>query len=376
MKELSKNKNKKRKTDKMISWTIYLLMCLAVGFAGGYLLGEMLPEDASAGAMAAGLVLLAAGCICMAILHVFLHETGHMVCGMISGYEFCSIRFFSFIIVKQEGKLVVRRFRLPGFLGQCLMKPPAVDGSSPFRLYHWGGCIMNLAVSVISLMAAALTENTVFHMIFLIFGIVGVGLALMNGIPLKFLSNDGYNAITLSKRKEARIAVEKSLLINEQISENVRIKDMPEEWFDIDERQMDLSDNLVVSMAGIKMNYQMDRHCFREAYEIGRYLLDNVELIELQELMLRADMLYCELIGERRREVVEKLLNEETKRGMRNVSSMMSVQRMWYTYYQLYNRDEKKAEAALKLFEKIVQKYPYQAEVEAERELMREAEKY
>ena len=65
-------------------------------------------------------------------LQIIIHECGHMVFGLMSGYKFRSIRFGSFMIVSIEGKLRFKRYSLAGTGGQCLMSPPElVDGKMP-----------------------------------------------------------------------------------------------------------------------------------------------------------------------------------------------------------------------------------------------------
>ena len=56
-------------------------------------------------------------------LQAILHEGGHLVCGLLSGYRFLSFRVGSFTLLRQNGRLVLRRFYLPGTGGQCLLEP-------------------------------------------------------------------------------------------------------------------------------------------------------------------------------------------------------------------------------------------------------------
>lgn len=211
------------------------------------------------------------------------------------------------------------------------------------------------------------------------------------------MGNDGYNAFTLSKRKDARIAVEKTLLANKWMSDNMRVKDMPKEWFLMDKKaeqifynvleQSDkeeksnkeekiqglqelLSDNLVVSHVLMKMNYFMDRHEFKKAEKVGRILLENAELIDLHELSIKADLLYIEVIGERRKEVVNAILDEKVKKKMKLLDSLPAIYRVWYAFYSLYEPEQKKAKKAKEQFEKLAIHYPYLGDIISERELI------
>ena len=79
-------------------------------------------------------------------LHIILHEGGHLVCGLLSGYRFVSYRAGSIIWVKQGKQIVRKKFSIPGTGGQCLLDPPEPeeDGSFPSLLYNLGGGLSNL----------------------------------------------------------------------------------------------------------------------------------------------------------------------------------------------------------------------------------------
>ena len=87
------------------------------------------------------------------IVQIVIHEAGHMVFGMLSGYRFCSFRIFSFMWIKDHGKLKFSRFSLAGTGGQCLMAPPDFkNGTIPVMLYNFGGSIMNAAAGLLFLL--------------------------------------------------------------------------------------------------------------------------------------------------------------------------------------------------------------------------------
>ena len=140
---------------KKFPWKTILIICamLAIGFCAGLGIGEVLgplikelpKEQFFAGLIGAYVWLLVAN-----FLQTVIHEAGHLVFGLMSGYQYCSFRIGSFMWIKQDGKMRVKRFSLAGTGGQCLMAPPdLVDGKMPYVLYNMGGCLANLIVSVI-----------------------------------------------------------------------------------------------------------------------------------------------------------------------------------------------------------------------------------
>ena len=57
------------------------------------------------------------------ILQIVLHEGGHLLFGLLSGYRFVSFRIFNWTLIRQEGKFRLKRFGIAGTGGQCLMLP-------------------------------------------------------------------------------------------------------------------------------------------------------------------------------------------------------------------------------------------------------------
>ena len=167
--------------------------------------------------------------------HMLIHEAGHLVFGLLTGYKFSSFRIFSFMWMKEDGKMKLKRLSLAGTGGQCLMSPPdRKDGKIPLVLYNLGGSFINIIIGALFLVVYLLCSDSPFlSPLLLIFAVVGFITAMMNGIPMRMgtVDNDGYNAFALSKNKEAVEAFWVQLKVAEQSAKGVRIKDMPSAWF-------------------------------------------------------------------------------------------------------------------------------------------------
>ena len=177
-----------------------LIPAALLGAAGGYFFMWALDPY--------GMTVLLPSLACLILsfwLQAILHEGGHLVCGLLSGYRFLSFRVGSFTLLRQNGRLVLRRFYLPGTGGQCLLEPP--DGDEvPFRLYNLGGGLANL----LSALAAALTAFLLpfpWPVFLLIFAAAGLFLGAVNLIPLSMdgVANDGFNLHLLSRSPQARL---------------------------------------------------------------------------------------------------------------------------------------------------------------------------
>ena len=74
------------------------------------------------------------------VLHIILHESGHLLMGLATGYRFSSFRIASIAFVRKDGQIRVRRYKLAGTGGQCLMLPPEMPVEQvPFFWYNAGG---------------------------------------------------------------------------------------------------------------------------------------------------------------------------------------------------------------------------------------------
>ena len=94
-----------------------------------------------------GLASVAVGCLLSFVapaiafvLHIIVHEGGHLVGGLLTGYRFVSFRIFSLTLLRRDGRYIVRRFNIPGTGGQCIMLPPEGDAAKvPFVIYNAAG---------------------------------------------------------------------------------------------------------------------------------------------------------------------------------------------------------------------------------------------
>ena len=86
------------------------------------------------------------------ILHIIIHEGGHLVAGLLTGYRFVSFRIFSLTLIRKDGRYQWRNFSLGGTGGQCLMAPPLRPLEEiDTRWYNLGGVLANIVVSTLAL---------------------------------------------------------------------------------------------------------------------------------------------------------------------------------------------------------------------------------
>jgi len=306
---------------------------------------------------------------------VIIHESGHLVCGLISGYKFNMFRIFSFALAKVNGKIKFKRYGIAGTAGQCLMLPPEEkDGKFPVVLYNLGGIIFNALSGVIFLAIYMFCYLTPFaETCMLALGLSGIGMALQNGLPLHMglVDNDACNAIALSKNKKAARAFRVQLLIVGGNSDCVRLKDMPDEWFAVPEDE-DMKNGLVAACGVFACNRLVDEHKFDEARELITHMLEiESGMAPIYRGLLINDLIYIEAISYNRHDVIVNLYCEEQQaKFMKAMKRSISVMRTEYALTLRCENNAEKAEEILKTFNKLTKKYPYSTEIQSERELM------
>lgn len=371
-----------KKVKKKSSLTKYLPMVLfaAVGAACGFFAASYIDTiTANTGQFILWFVLLLMGLYLAVFLQLILHEAGHLVFGLLSGYHFSSFRIMSFMWVKEDGVLRFRRLSIAGTGGQCLMAPPELtDGKFPVLLYNLGGVLANLLLSGIAWGLSCAATGVPLLLIWLrVLSITGIALALMNGIPMHMgtVDNDGYNAFSLGKNPQAMRAFWVQLKVNQQVAAGIRLKDMPAEWFALPEPDA-MGNSMVATLAVFTCNRMVDAHQFAEADALMARLLEmDSGIVGLHRSLMICDRVYIELITQNRQEVLAQMLTKEQRKFMASMKTFPSVLRTEYVYALLGEKNPGKAEKVKASFEKCAKTYPYSNDIQSERELMALAER-
>lgn len=369
-----KIKSVKKLITQMMPIIFFMIIGGFCGYLGGDYIGQLFANNES---IAIRVLKIGMGLIALYIaifIQIIIHEGGHLICGKMSGYSFASFRIGSVMIIKDREKVKFKKFKLPGTGGQCLMIPPRGDiYDFPFVLYNLGGSLANLVASgLFGVLYLIFPDIPYLSVFFAISAVIGVVFALINGIPLRLsgVDNDGHNIMVLSKNREARKAFWRQLYINGLITKGTRLKDMPEEWFSLPENA-NLNNGIISSMGVFACSRAIDEMDFQKAREIGNTMLENSDgLMGIHRNLLCCELLFCEMIGENRKEEVDRLYTKELKKFIKVTAAYLSTIRLMYAYYLFIEQDEEKAEKQLVAFEKASRFYPHECEVKGERELL------
>lgn len=348
---------------------IYLVCCMLIGGVIGVVLGE---SDVDLDfTMLLGVMVLF---IVMMYVHIIVHEAGHALFGMLTGYKFLSYRVGSFMWEKgADGKVRLSRYSLAGTGGQCLMSPPEYnDGNFPYVWYNLGGAMVNIMLGALAGVIVALVPMGKWASVALwMLLLTGVFLGLMNAIPIPGgkVNNDGGNIVAVSRSPEARRAFWLQMKVNEQIAWGARLRDLPDEYFMPFPEEARVN-TMVTTMDVMAASRQMDAMNFDEAERIMRPLMNDKHVQGIYHQLMTFDLAWIELYKGCPGDMVAKLESKEIKQFAKAMKSFPSVLRTQYAVALLKDKDEKKAAEIRAAFDKMAAQYPHESEIIGERELM------
>lgn len=370
MSEKSKPRKKKVNLGGLISGAIMMIVCGAIGFFGGEFIDSHLGDEH----FFINLAILLGGIYLAFFTQIILHEAGHLVFGLATGYRFVSFMAFGVIWTKgADGKLHAGRMQIAGAGGQCLMAPPAYNnGSYPFTLYNLGGVLMNLITAGLFALLAWLIPVAWLQLLLIGQVCIGIAFALLNGlpIPVEAVQNDGKNLLCIRKDEVARRAFWVQMSLAAASAQDVRLKDMPENWFaPLPEDKMD---NAIVSaVAVLNTSRLMDKLDFAAAEaEIRRLLAREKGILGLYRMTMGCDGAVCELIAGRPGDLTESLSTKENQQLMKAMKSHPAILRTQYAIALLKEKDAAKAEKLLAAFDAAARKHPNAQEIVGEREIL------
>lgn len=333
-------------------------VCFAVGYGIGLGLGHVikgLSVDFSVNAleMVGILLWVFLAVISAFVVHTLLHELGHMLFGLLTGYGFISFRLFNILLQREDDGFHWKRFHVRGTIGQCLMTPPSREWV-PFFWYNAGGVLMN--VSVVGLCICALCLCPLSMWTALLYGtllLTGLWLALLNGIPMVVggTPNDGKNIVTLWRHPEQRCYFGAMLSVVGEQSRGRRLKEMPQEWF---RSEPVTSESSVIQLSARNLYYclLMDEMRLDEAREIAEEIVAiGDKLPMLFRLEVETDRLIQELATLNRYEVVARLWSDSLQRYIKTARKYAPLKCAALFAYEYINNQN--PEAASPYYEEV-----------------------
>ena len=291
---------------KIINGLLQILGIMIVGAIIGYAVGKIVGDTLSRVDKPNIILFLITGVIAF-VLHIIVHEAGHLFFGLLSGYKFISFRVFDFKIIKDEnGKLKIRYERLAGTGGQCLMRAPEyVEGKFKYKLYLLGGVTFNLVFSIVFWLVLPSYYT-------LLFALIGFSLAFLNLIPMGF--NDGMTFYHASKDETTRfiLFLQLEYVYYQSIGKNLLIE-QPEIVEKINSIEITKNNYLTDSLEFIKLEGLEYFFDFDTLYtETRKLFLEREDLLPVYKVELMALLVKLISLVNPEDELLEEIMKDKT----------------------------------------------------------------
>ena len=361
---------------------LYYFLMIAIGVFALVVLVNFLQGHIRTDMQASELALLIAGLVIAFYaaysIQMPVHELGHLVFGKLSGYELLVFRIGNFMWIQKDGEIQFRRVKFAASGGQCLMEPPAAsDGKIPYLLYNLGGIMLNFALALIAVGLALLTSKIeLLSLFFILLAAFGMVFVVMNGVPVISgkRHNDGYNIYTIAKVEGGMHAYETQLRISGQTVKGKRLKEMPAAWFELPSQEA-MNNGLFAGIGIFAYKRMLDLLEIEKADRIMAGLQELDSLTPVQNKFIIVDRVYCELLGDNRKGILDYWLEKRQSNFMDANKTEVAIIRTIFTYELLQKKNVNLANNFKKVFDQVTETYPFPQELEMERELMALAEK-
>ena len=337
--------------NKIIQGVLQLIGIMVVGAVVGYFVGKIAGDSLSSVDKPNIILFLITGVIAF-ILHIIVHEAGHLFFGLLSGYKFVSFRVFDFKIIKDEnGKLSFRYEKIAGTGGQCLMRATEyVEGKFKYKLYLLGGVIFNVLFSIVFWLILPSYYT-------LLFALIGFTLAFLNLIPMGF--NDGMTFYHASKDETTRFILYLQLeyVYYQSIGKNLLIE-KPAIVEKINSLEITNTNYLTDSLEFIKLDGLEYFFEFDALYNESRKLyIDRDNLLPVYKVELMALLVKLISLVNPEDELLEELMNDKSLK-VRLKQKNPQTKNILATYEYGVKLDDEKALNLIKEARKLKNKAP------------------
>ncbi len=197
-------------------------------------------------------------------LSIVMHEFGHFIFGLIDGFKPSSFQVLFFKFFYDEKDKPHLKFSKMPFLGQCTMYFKNDIRKQKYKLYMYGGSIMNLFLALTGLilyLILGLSLNAFLPSLIILY-FINIYLFMSNGIPLNLnnVYNDCLNLKLMNKYIEIRYCVLSSLHLEREKELGLSIKEMSDEHIDNHLRSVPYFNTLGFPLVLYKTMREFDRH--------------------------------------------------------------------------------------------------------------------
>lgn len=357
----------KPKQKKNIAKIIVFILFTIAGFLLGVKIAKNLDTVDDKGTYLLRIAIVFLSFYVSLLLTTIIHEAGHLVMGLATGYKYLSFRIGSLVLQKTEQGLKFKKYSIAGTGGQCLMIPPEVSNPEdvPYFWYNFGGGFFNLLSALICVPFIFIIQNDLIKAVLIVFALYSAFTGFINLIPLDFgVANDGMNILAMAKNPYARGVLYRQFKINALLNSGTRLKDMPDELFEHDENQ---KDHLSATMPSLQTARLMDEMKFDEAEKEYEKILENPNFSKLYVNEYSCELLFCKIVNGAPREEIDEIYDKELQNYVKTSGkTMISRRKLLYAYYLIIEKNMELAEKEYQFAYKMEKSYPIKGDADSE----------
>lgn len=303
-------------------------------------------------------------------LNVFIHEAGHFILGKLSGYRLIMFRLGPFAFLKTNDSYSLKRYKIKGTMGQCILYPPE-ESKDNCLMYLLGGTIGNFFICLILFISSFFLYGDIIRTCIFLCLFLSLSLGVLNIIPFTIggIPNDGFNFFNIFKNKENSVYLKKQLRLFSFLAEDNDFEHIPEEfitnYYDINNRNPLYLIFLIQSASTLLYNGEFTK--YKEFFSL--LINSHVVIPDLYIKEMKCELLFIEILTSMDNSKIDSLYYELSDH-FKSFRSHLSKQRILYSYNLLYLNNKEEALLNLDCFNKICDTHPLRGEIYLERKLL------
>lgn len=358
----------------MFNTIYYYIAAIFVGCTIGNYLADLYMKSSSSVIIAFHL-LISFMFLCLAfIFNIFIYEIGRLIFGLMTGYKFLSFRISNIVIIRNFGRLIIKKNKSVRTSGNCVMLPPIKNnGKIPYYFYNKGGAILNfLLLPWYALLCSKINSDLLKMIVVLlmIMSITSIVISVFGGSTNnEYITDKSYNVTLFKRKRKALQAFYIEMKIYEKILKGVRLQNLSDKYFEI-LNEYSVDNCFMEAVEAIYYKKLIDMHEFdRAKIRIEKILEADKKISDTYKCLLTCDYIYCQLVSGNIFKA-KKAYTNEIKKLMNSMKKNLTVIRTRYSYALLVDDSLSEAGKQRKLFDRLSKKYPYKVEIGSEKELI------
>lgn len=296
------------------------------------------------------------------LLHVVIHEFGHLIFGLSAGYSFLSFSIYPFSIIKQDNGYTFSKFNKKGIAGQCLMQPSKNTSSLKSAvIYNLGGVMLNLIIVALTILLIKIIQPVGYTLLLMrLFYFAGFVLAITNLLPVVMngIATDGYNTLMLIVDENSLKALNNGLSIYAQTLSGSLYQELPLDYFYLDDT-FNLNNPLLSMILFYRTLYLMEIREYDQAYSLMNNSLQSYpKMLPHYKSLLETELIFLDMLSGKDLLYLENKY-ESFYEVVKNPNNDLTTLRVKMVYSQFIVKEKSLHEEYSLKYNKLVDSSPY-----------------